>query len=345
MDDKRDTNTDTPSSVSVIEPIHTDPKTNWSIWTACFLSALALVGSITAMVLSQRSPTPVAKASQSNPQFKILHNQITQLEQSQKQITSQIQSQQQQIQKLLQQQPSQTVDWDIQKARSYLELAQINAEWSQNRNATLSLLRQADVTLVHSNHPNTSGLRQAIAQDISALSQIPSVDIIGILAKLKAANHEVTQLQERPAIIQERNPSPNTVQHTATWRDNLNESMQQLEGFIRIQHQDRAWMAPLSPEYLALLRENIRMNIQQAELGLIEQHTELYTAALNAAIKSICFGFQQDDPKTKALIQSLQALKQTVIAYPLPKLQPYPALFDQQSFDSSESVVDTKVTP
>lgn len=348
MDDQLNTQTATASSVPIMEPMQAKPKTKWSVWTTYLLSALALVCSVTAIVLSQsqtqaQTPPPVVGAAQLNPQFKLLQNQIKQLEQSQEQIAAQIQSQHQQIQKLRQEQPSQTVDWEIQKARSYLELAQINAEWSQNRNATLNLLRQADFILVHSNHPNTAALRQAIAQDIAALSQIPSVDIIGILAKLKAAAREVTQLNGRPA-MHDQNPAPVT-EHNGTWRDNLNESVQQLEGFIRIHHQDDAWMAPLNPEYLAILRENIRMNIQQAELGLVEQHASLYTAALNAAIKSICFGFQQDDPKTKALIQSLQDLKKTVIAYPIPKLQPYQALFDQHSFDSSESLTDTKVTP
>src|SRR5260221_692303 len=47
------------------------------------------------------------------------------------------------VNSVLKWQPMQTNDWSLLKVRSFLELAQMNAFWSSNSQATLELLNQA----------------------------------------------------------------------------------------------------------------------------------------------------------------------------------------------------------
>lgn len=289
---------------------------------------------------------PIAPISGATPDnhWQDIDAQLQELRQAQQQLATQDQHHQQQIQQLMQEQHAQTLGWDIQKARYYLELAQINAQWSHNIAATLSLLQYADQILSQHNNDDSKSIRQAIAQDIATLEQIVPIDTTGILDKLAALTQQVEQLSARPLPIHSPTPSTSTPNQTSTWRDNFQENMQQLRGLVSIHHQDEAWLAPFNPDSFALLRESIRMNFQQAEMGVIEQHQALYSLALRAAAKSIGVGFNLNDPKTQALMHELEALQSTAVAYPTVTLHPYAQLFEHtMSVPSSDLTSDTKV--
>lgn len=269
--------------------------------------------------------------------------QLQELRQAQQQLIAKNQQHQQKIQEILQEQHAQSQDWDLQKARYYLELAQINAQWSHNITATLSLLHYADQLLSQHSNDDSKPIRQAITQDIATLEQMAPIDTTVILDKLAALIQQVEQLSARPLPIHSATPSKSTLNQTSTWRDNFQENIQQLRGLISIHHQDEAWLAPFNRDSLGLLREHIRMNFQQAEIGLIEQHQALYSLALRNAANSIEVGFNLNDPKTQALIHELQILQSTVVAHPTVTLHPYAQLFEHTgSVPSSDLTSDTK---
>lgn len=303
-------------------------------WGTLGMSILAVTLSGAALLFYQKqptpiqhSPTPVKAQTFHNKDWQNMQNQMQQLEHAQQQLSTQIATNQHQIQNLNQAQQSLSQDWGIQKARYYLDLAQINTTWSHDSQTTLSLLQHADQILAHASHPNVQRIRQAIAEDITSLMQIPTIDTQGILAKLTAIDNQISGLSDR--FYSKKETHPNHVSApTATWRDNWENSLQQLRGLISIRYQEESALTPLSPDDITLLRENIRMNLQQAGLGLIEQHPALYTQALQAAANSIAFGFNPKNPQTHAILQSLQTLQRTPVAYPPPSLHPYTQLFD-----------------
>ena len=294
---------------------------------AVVLSSAALLFYQTLPTQIQHSPTTANAQTPHNKDWQNIQNQVQQLDRMQQQLSTQIVTNQQQIQNLIQAQQYQSQDWEIQKARYYLDLAQVDATWSHDHHTTLSLLQHADQIMAHANPPNVQRIRQAIAEDITTLMQIPTVDTQGILAKLTAIHNKISQLSAQFYTPKETRPNPPSAS-PSTWRDNWESSLQQLRGLISIRYQEESALTPFSPEYISLLRENIRMNLQQAELGLIEQHPALYTQALQAAANSISFGFNPKNPQTQAILQSLQTLQKTPVAYPPPLLHPYAQLFD-----------------
>jgi uroporphyrin-3 C-methyltransferase len=303
-------------------------------WGTLGISILALILSGAALFFYQKRPTPIQHSSTPvkaqtfhNKDWQNMQNQMQQLEHAQQQLSTQIATNQHQIQNLIQAQQYPSQDWGIQKARYYLDLAKINTNWSHDSQATLSLLQHADQILAHANHPNVQRIREAIAEDITTLMQIPIIDTQGILAKLTAINNQISGVYAQ--FYSKKETHPNYVSApTATWRDNWESSLQQLRGLISIRYQEESALTPLRPDDITLLRENIRMNLQQAGLGLIEQHPALFTQALQAAANSISFGFNPKNPQTHAILQSLQTLQKTPVAYPPPSLHPYTQLFD-----------------
>ena len=303
-----------------------------------------ILGSVATLIIqhfyhpnNRPSPSPTIK---SDYHWQELKNQIQTLSQSQQKITSQVLLQQHQIQALKQTTLSQTKNEDIQKAMYYLDLAQINAQWSHNITATMHLLLAADQILANSQHPNLSNIRLAIREDLKTLEQIPPIDTIGLLSKLSTLDQKITQFS-----IQSNTVTPKSMQSskTASWRDNLQDNMQQLRGLISIHYQDTTWLEPFNPDYLALLRENIRMNLQQAELAVVEQHQALYQLALSSIEKSLCTGFNPNNPKTQALLNEVHDLQKATVVYPIPKLHLYASLFEYPSQEITPS--NTEVLP
>lgn len=261
---------------------------------------------------------------QTDSHWQEIQNQIQALHQSQQQTASQVSTQQHQIQSLLQSQSSQSQHEDLQKAHYYLDLAQTNADWSHNLNASTHLLQAADQILANSTHPNLSAIRQAIRDDLKTLEQIPNIDTDGLLSKLSALDQKIEQYSIRSNALSSK---PMQIRKESTWRDNIQDNLQELRGLISIHYQDTTSLEPFNPDYLALLRENIRMNIQQAELAVIEQHQDLYNLALSSVAKNLSTGFNPNNPKTQALLQEVQDLQKAIVAYPIPKLHAYSLLF------------------
>ncbi len=342
-----DPNSYSSTPVSGKPPEAAQPERPSRFWAILFISVIALGLSGFTLILYQRMSTQVQKMNttaphqvQPEPHWQSLQTQIQTLTHTQDQLLTQITANQHQIRNIMQEQHYQTQDWEIQKARHYLELAQINAEWTHDTATITALLQYADHIFARLNDPSYQSIRKAIAQDMTTFTQIKPIDTIGILAKLNAINQDLGRLDTRPFPVRPSKPKPSIA--PVTWQDNLQASLEQLRGLVVVHHQDEAWIAPLSSDYLAVLRETIRMNLQQAEIAVIEQQQTLYDLALKAALHGICLGYNQDEPKTRTVIQALQALQNTTVAHPLSKLQPYLQILDHLTLPTSQDDLPLK---
>lgn len=302
-------------------------------WTALGMSVFAVVLSGTTIVSyyqlhsqMQRFATFHVTQPVTTKNLQTMQDHIQQLGTMQQQFNTQMAQTQQQLQRLIDTQTAPIQDWDIQTARYYLDLAQISAEWAPNNRTTLHLLQRAQQVLANHTQAGILPIRQAITQDIAAIMQIPAIDTQGVLEKLSSIQQQITQLSaQKPFQHTARTDAPSP--SITNWRANWEHSMQQLRGLISIRYQDESVFTPFSPDNMTLLRENIDMNLQQAALGLLEHNQTLYSQAVQAALHNLTFGFNQADPTLQTIRQALQALQTVSVAYPMPKLQPYPQLF------------------
>ena len=279
-------------------------------------------------------PTQSSVVKEPDHHWQEIQNQLQALNQSQQKITEQVLTQQHQIQALKQSTIHPVQPEVTQQALYYLDLAQMNAQWSHNINGSVSLLLAADQILANSAHPNVSNIRLAIHEDLQALEQIPTIDTLGLLTQLSTLEQKISSISLPANTIA---PKPVSTEKTTTWRDNLQDNMQQLRGLISIHYQDSSWLEPFNPSYLALLRENIRMSIQQAKLAVVEQHQDLYDVALKSVDTSLYAGFNANTPSTQALLEEVHRLQKAKVAYTLPKLHSYPTLFTQYPSENTSS--------
>ena len=257
------------------------------------------------------------------------------LKHSRVQLQSQLTDMNKQLQSAMQQRMYQTNDWLLLKARYYLELAQINSHWSSNTQTTAALLQQADELLTHNPDQQLFAVRQVIAKEIAQVQAVPKIDITGILSQLDAAQNAILNLPIKQTINNAENQTTNAVNADASsWRGRLQNSMRLLEKLVVIKRHDGDFQPLFNPSSEALLRERIRLNLQETQWAVLQNDEELYQWLLTQTIKQISQSFQQDDASTQALLKQLQTLQEKHLVQQNPVLN--------QSLPLLNQVIDAK---
>jgi uroporphyrin-3 C-methyltransferase len=210
-----------------------------------------------------------------------------------------------------QQMGTQDQDWLLLKARYFLELAQINAQWSNNPNelSTINLLEQADTLLTQINTPELFKIRQTIAKELLQLKANPNLDIPGLLSQLDAIQSGITTL----TMLVPNPPSNASEEQTETtdysWKKNVQKSLNQLSRLVIIKQNDEEIKTLSSPLYESILKESIRLNIQEAQWAILNDNATAYQFALKQALSTLKRGFNEHLSNTTALINQLTDLQ------------------------------------
>ncbi len=228
------------------------------------------------------------------------------------------------LQSALQQRLYQSNDWLLLKARYYLELAQINAHWSDNLQTTAALLQQADAILANVHDQQLFNIRQVIAKETAELQAIPRLDITGLLSQLDAALDTIATLPLKLAVTltdKKNIPKEESDKTSSTWQRSLKNSVSLLESLVVIRRHNEDIVPLPSPAYESMLREGIRLNLQEAQWAILQNNDPVYQFSLTQAIQNIKHSFAPDDPGTTALLKQLITLQKTHLILRKPILE------------------------
>ena len=241
---------------------------------------------------------------------------------SQAKLHDKISSLDQNLHSTLQQHAYQKNDWLLLKARYYLELAQINAHWSDNAQTTSALLQEADVLLASMHDQHLFNIRQALAKEIADINTLPKLDIAGLLSQLDAAQKNVTHLPMRytQTHLDKTKATLSPQKVPSTWQENLKESLSQFKELVIIRHHEDDFLPLPSQEFESMLRESIHLSLQEAQWAILQNNDTVYQFSLKQAINNINRSFEQG-ATTQALIQQLQRLQQIQLTQPKPALE------------------------
>lgn len=235
------------------------------------------------------------------------------LQQTQSTLENKFNNLNKELQTAMQQRLYQNQDWLLLKARYYLELAQINEHWSDNFNAAIALLQQADRLLQQLNAPKIFAVRQAIAKEIAELKAIPVIDIAGLLSRLDAAQISVSNLTIQSTIAEsETTAKPETpkTSNPSAWRARFQDSVNLLEKLVVVRRTNEDINPLMSPLLESILRESIRLNLQEAQWAVLNNNDTVYQMALKQAILNLKRTFDEQGHKTNVLIKQLTELQQ-----------------------------------
>lgn len=335
-------NTDSPNE----KP--TKQSAGWAGKIALLLALLAIIGVGYLYWLQLESKNSVAATQaqasselddklqtskqQQNSQLSNLKNQLQALESKANADAANIEELQTRLTRSIQQitatQQNTRKDWILAEAEYLLRLANQRVLMEQTPQGALKLLRSADKILKETDDVTIYAVRKALAADVAALEAVPELDTEGLFLRIGALNAQVSQLKLIPLTEQHKLPEivadVSNETFTETWTDNLKKAWatiaDKFNQLVVIQDRDAPVEPLLSPQQNYYLQQNLHLMLEQAQLSLLQRKTSTYENSLTKAEDWIATYFESGDSTTKALVRSLQELKQINVSPVLPDI-------------------------
>jgi uroporphyrin-3 C-methyltransferase len=211
--------------------------------------------------------------------------------------------------------------WLLAEVEYLLRLANQRLIMAGDTASAQRLLQSADGILRQLDSVGLHPVRRAVAEDLAVLRALPELDVEGLYLRLGALVDQVAGLVifELPQRAGEDEAAP-----AATWQQRLQQGYQQalstLSNYIVVRRREVPVEALVDPQWEGLLRQNLVMLLQQAQVALLSGNQALYTASLQRARRWLMEFFLADEAAAAAAVRELDDLADEVIAVPLPDI-------------------------
>ena len=212
----------------------------------------------------------------------------------------------------------------VADVESALRLAQQQAQLTGSAEPLLSALRSADQRLERAGQPRLSRARAAIARDIDRIRGASIADVPGALLKLDELARSVDELPLANAV------GPHAAAPAARgkkaappvrwWERALIEVRDEARSLVRVSRIDEPEAMLLAPDQSFFLRENLKLKLLNARLGLLARQTDSARADVAAAAQAVRKYFNPSSRRTQAALGLLQQVQGQLRSAELPRI-------------------------
>ncbi len=222
---------------------------------------------------------------------------------------------------------------DIESA---IRLAQQQAQLTGSLEPLVAALKSANQRIERAAQPRLTPVQRAITRDLDRLTRATVTDIAGLLARLDDLVRQVDELPVQNAVAQAAAtrrlasaPSPgasgaSTQGGQAWWQTTLQRSWEvvrdEARNLVRVSRIDQPEAILLAPEQTFFLRENLKLKLLNARLGVLARQFESARADLAAAAAALNKYFDPASRRTQAAATLLQTAQASMKAAELPRL-------------------------
>ena len=222
-------------------------------------------------------------------------------------------------------------DWLLAEADYLMRLASQRLLLARDTGTALAALQTADERLREMADPAVIPLREQLAADIGRLKAVAQPDITGLAARLGALVQAVDSLPLRAEYVVQK-PKDTTAeapQTVANWQQLPEAIWRDIKKLLVIRERHGKVMPLISPEQHFFLVQNLKLQLEQARLALLDAEPDIYRERLQAAATWVREFFRPDDPATSAMLGELEQLAGQDIKPALPDISAsYRALRD-----------------
>ncbi len=202
---------------------------------------------------------------------------------------------------------------------SSIRLAQQQAQLTGSVEPLLSALKSAEQRITRAAQPRLSSLQRAIGRDIERIKSAAMSDTTSLLNKLDELVRLADELVLANAVAPVNIPATTTHQSLDAlptwWQRSLQVVLNEARGLLRVSRIEQPEAVLLSPEQSFFLRENLKLKLLNARLGLLARQIESARADLAAASMALNKYFEPASRKTQTaatLLQQVQAQMKTL---------------------------------
>ena len=211
--------------------------------------------------------------------------------------------------------------WQLAEIRYLLRLANQRLIMAGDTQSAEALLRSADNTLRELDDADLHALRAAVAADLAAVRAIPKLDIQGLYLRVEALMREADALVlfELPERAVATEP-PSAEDWQARLAQGYAAAVAKLSEYIVVSRRDVPIEALMDPQYEGLVRQNLRMLLEQAQAAMLSGNTLLYRKSLQRAEGWVTQFFKEDERSAQAMAEELRRLRDERVAVSRPDL-------------------------
>ena len=218
---------------------------------------------------------------------------------------------------------------DIESA---IRLAQQQAQLTGSAEPLLSALKTADQRITRAAQPRLAPLQRAIIRDMDRIKTAAITDTPALLARLDDLVRLVDDLPTIYAVGPSYNkrstaaPASSTPADAAPswWMDGLQRAWEvvrdEARNLVRVSRIDQPEAALLTPEQSFFLRENLKLKLLNARLGVLARQTDSARADLVAATVALNKYFDPASRKTQNAATLMQQVTQQLRSVEIPRI-------------------------
>jgi uroporphyrin-3 C-methyltransferase len=207
---------------------------------------------------------------------------------------------------------------------SSIQLAQQQTQLTGSLEPLLAALKSADQRVARAAQPRLAPLQRAMARDVDRIKAATVADLPSLLVKLD----ELVRLADELPVANAVGLVPAKAAGAAApalavetwWEQGLSTLAREARNLVRVSRIELPEATLLSPEQSFFLRENLKLKLLNARLGLLARQTESSRADLAAAALALGRYFDASSRKTQTALQVLQQVQGQMKNMELPRL-------------------------
>lgn len=207
---------------------------------------------------------------------------------------------------------------------SGLRLAQQQAQLTGSVEPLLTALKSAEQRVNRAAQPRLAPIQRAIAKDIARIKNTALSDTPAMLLKLDELVSLADEIPVSNALPSTKTPpvlERQAQESLPGWWGRVGVVIRdEVRGLVRVSKIDSPDAALLSPEQAFFVRENFKLKVLNARLGLLARQTEAARADLSAASGSLTRFFDGSSRKTQAAQAALQVLQSQMRTLEVPRV-------------------------
>ena len=206
-----------------------------------------------------------------------------------------------------------------------LRMAQQQAQLTGSTEPLLATLKSAQQRLQRAAQPRLAPVQRAIDKDLERLRALQTTDLPGLLMRLDEGVAQIDALvlanqAPVPAAVPDSGAASARSAWPVWWSQGVQQILDPLRDLVRISRINAPEALLLSPEQAFFLRENLKLKLLNARLGLLSRQYDAVRADLTQTVAAVRRYADPQSRKTQQLLQLLEQAQQQLQKGESPRL-------------------------
>ncbi len=213
--------------------------------------------------------------------------------------------------------------WIIAEIEYLVNLANTQLETTRDLRSAILLLTKAKDKVQRLNDANLEPLQNALYMDLESLQNTTTPDLKILWLKIGTLIQETSRLNPQQAFVRPvHNNQLAEIKKTESksWKELFQDSFQELKDLVKIQHHAKPVEPMLSEAQRVLVRENLRLLLEQARLAVLTNDNEIYQKSIQDTNDWLLTYYVESQPEVKSIQRALYTMSKIDLLTELPAI-------------------------